>query len=156
MELKQPTVFKTLEELKEAVQFNYLHKDYLSEYDSIRYTTPTVFWDNPTKVGTLNHQPIPEIQWDKSNDYLEVLQTSIMWSDIREQHRPKEWYELKENIGKLVALKDKERDSWYYDLLMEYDPESNYPFKTSSERWEEVRLIDPDELAKVMGTSNDK
>jgi hypothetical protein len=91
MKLKQPIVFTTYEELKEAVELEVI-ADYMIELYKPHgyYTTPTIFWRKGD--GTITHQSNHTIYEDKDENnvwsevrYIELLQKSVFWSDIKKE-----------------------------------------------------------------------
>ena len=82
------------------------------------------------------------------------------WTEVDKDHKwdkhfqyrvkPKEWYELEENIGKLIMISDSLTDT---DIavkeFVKYIAGDKYPFRTTTGKmYRYARLILPEELAK--------
>jgi len=81
-------------------------------------------------------------QWDN------VYQPT--WSqDFTYRIKPKKWYEMEENIGKIIWASDANSKSTALLRIFEgYDSNGDLPFKTNISRWRYAWLVSPDELAK--------
>ena len=82
----QPTIFRNLEEIQEAVKCGYLtkYRGY-KKGECNEHNLPTMFW----KVnGRLTHQDNKNNEWN-TIDYIRLLQKSVLWQDIREDFLPK-------------------------------------------------------------------
>ena len=59
--------------------------------------------------------------------------------------KKKEWYEKKENVGKVVMVRDRDSDEWLVAIFTGYE---EHRFKTGDVKWKQARLLTPDEVAK--------
>jgi len=85
----KPTLFLTNDEVAEAQKFGYFGDSNRINYRyGVSNHTPTIFW-----VGNygLTHQP--NMNNLLFTEYFHITKEAVKWSEIREEHRPKEWYE---------------------------------------------------------------
>ena len=61
--------------------------------------------------------------------------------------KPK-WYELKENIGKVIMVKDYDSKEWYAGKFKKFIEGAKFPFTVNDGNWEQARLLTDDDIAK--------
>lgn len=100
MKLKKPTVFMTVDELKEAESLGILNNDLVNWYIEDIFKTPTILW---FEDGRILHQTyndcIEDNNWAKP-EYIKRLQESVMWADVKHEYwqpREGEWYYFWDN-----------------------------------------------------------
>ena len=87
------------------------------------------------RFGTTEWKPVTNNpQWLSSYEYREA--------------KPK-WYELKENIGKAIMVREHDDQEWFVHSFKSYDPCSDYPFHIiPASSWKQARLLTNNEIAK--------
>jgi len=59
------------------------------------------------------------------------------------------WYELKENIGKAIMVRDTSSENWNIDIFKGYSKNSELPFIASMKcNWGQARLLTENDIAK--------
>jgi len=134
-------IFMNKEELKEAIDFNMFSS--LSEANCKAYEMLQMFPAVVSSTGASFYR-IPPIDKNVIRDIMKAK----LWEDIRDEYRPKEWYELQENKGKWVLVRDDEIERWkpaifkrYSDNPPRYTTEHGYSYRYA-------RLITEEEVAK--------
>ena len=140
-----PIVFMTQAEHFEAMNYGVVRKlnsTNKSEYPRISFIT-----------NRFNQDGQEEFQTNENNEfsqerYIKFIQASILWSSIRENYKPKEWYEIIENQGAaLIMVRNHANGKWKPRIFSRYDERDSYPFiDDQEEHWYYARLIVPADL----------
>lgn len=135
----------TLEELEEAANLGVIGEMVLYCYQSGQYKIPTVI--RKGKKRTYYYELCNYNPYDVEN--IKLMQNSEMWSEAREKYRPKEWYELEENVGKIVEASEFADGNWDFISFAEYIEGDAYPFvDKDGNNYKCARPISTDRLAK--------
>ena len=79
-----------------------------------------------------------------TNEWVEIKRPE--WLDNVEYREIKpQWYEMKENIGKAIMVRDYDSQKWKPAVFTYYIKHLNYPFNGI---WKQARLVIEDDLAK--------
>lgn len=146
--LEKATIFMNEDELNDACDCMYVDNQLRSIKTIKSYKFPVIVFYEPCddifRCFQIDYDTI------KLKEVVKLLQSSILWSDIRDEYA-KEWYELKENIGKIALFSDNGK-VWKYGRFYEYREDVTYKFLattgSSTNRYRFAKLISHDDLAK--------
>ena len=138
LELKTPILFGTLEELQEAVDLGLTLKHY---YLDKTYSMPMI-----QDIGHGEHCSISGLK-EHFSLYKE-LPNAKHWADVRDEYRPKEWYEKEENVGKPIWARDDKGSEWNCVTFKKYNPEKEFKFKSHIASWRYAKPVTVDDLIK--------
>ena len=77
------------------------------------------------------------------------LKGTPSWGEDYEYREAKlNWYELEENVGKVVMARDKVSEEWNVGKFQSYTKGEEYPFMIGCGNWKQARLLTEEDLVK--------
>jgi len=129
-----PIIFKNQEELNE---FNRLK---MTDHLAIKYF--------PAMVQNNGDREMHTSEFNTLDTLSTVVYRSVMWSDIRDDYLPKKWYELQENKGKFIMVRDDPNHVWAIHRFKVKDRGGKF-HTTSGACWNYARPLTPEDYELV-------
>ena len=91
-----------------------------------------------------------QFRFKGTEEWLDLLVPIIEADGYEYRVKPKEWYELEENVGKIILVGDtNDKNNAWLRYFKDYEKSEESPFATTAgSTWKYAWLIDPEELAK--------
>lgn len=138
MKLQTPILFHTVEELQEAVKYEAINKDDISKYANGAYKLPTLFWDESIHQNNEHNELFTR--------HFQTLKDSVLWKDVKDQYRPKEWFEKDSSIDKPIWVRDFDGDPWELGKFKGYNDLSDFPYKDDFDEWKYAKPVKSEDL----------
>ena len=89
------------------------------------------------------------VEFKDSNNIWTRCEVKPFWKDTVSYRPAKpQWYELEENIDKVIMVRNLDTEEWVTDKFKSYEIEGEFPFITDTSNYKQARLLTPDDLAK--------